>query len=54
MKALGGKKIANMQLACRHDERSGESYEVLDGKKRRKRVLKNVVCNLLTRDLVGE
>jgi len=43
-----------MQLACRHDERSGESYEVLDGKKRRKRVLKNVVCNLLTRDLVGE
>ena len=26
-------EFANMQLAYRHDERPGESYEALDGKK---------------------
>ena len=26
-------KFANMQLAYRHDERPGESYKALDGKK---------------------
>ena len=28
-------QFVNMQLAYRHDERPGESYEALDGKKRR-------------------
>ena len=27
-------ELVNMQLAYRHDERPGESYEALDGKKK--------------------
>ena len=30
-------EFVNMQLAYRHDERLGESYEALDGKKNKKK-----------------